>query len=100
MNLIRPEEVEAIKAKSIPQSVFDAFNEIIVKHWDGRASIFTTEEVVQHITKKARITSDRLYANHWLDVEQAYREVGWVVEFDKPGFNENGASTYEFRKQK
>ena len=48
-------------------------------------------------TAKAR---QELFDNHYLDIEPAYRNAGWKVEFDKPGYNETYDSYFVFSKKK
>ncbi len=44
------------------------------------------------------VTSTTVCDNHWLDVEDVYREAGWVVEYDKPGYCESYEATFTFKK--
>lgn len=101
---ISPDEVVGEKRKHIPDFVIQAFNELIAKHFDGRASTFGIKEVEAAVLRlwngdnpKIR---EQMYAEHWLDVEDIFREQGWSVEFDKPGYNESGESTFTFRPRK
>ena len=94
---IKPSEVDALKQKSVPEEVFDAFNELIVeKIQHGRATI-KQEDVVDRIVKKLPET-DRpmIFNNGWLDVEPVYRAAGWSVSYDKPGYNESGSAFFTF----
>lgn len=108
---IKPEEVVAEKARSsIPPEVFDAFNQAITIHWHEGQATFTQREVIDAITLKMRSAQPsiscehpdkivgRIFANHWLNVEDVYREAGWSVEYDKPGYNETYAATFTFKK--
>ena len=100
---IKPDEVADHKRKVvIPEKVFEAFNELIAKHWNGRTARFAQDEVVELILKKyARsktVTRSSIFDNHWLDVEPVYREAGWKVVYDSPAYNETYASTFQFTK--
>lgn len=95
---IKPDDVTQKKTSTIPDVVFDAFNETIAKHWDGRVARFEQREVVALITAKG-ISSTDAYAKKYLDVEESYRAVGWSVEYDRPGYNETYEPTFTFQRR-
>lgn len=94
---IRPNEVEKAKAQSFPDAVIESFNELIKRHFTGRSATFTQDEVVKLIASKGLKRKD-IFDNHWLDVEPTYRDIGWKVEFDKPGYNEDYDAMFTFTK--
>ena len=110
---ISPDGVIELKKFLLPDEVFTAFNKMIAKNWDNGHSKFKQDEVIDEIIRlkpsglpqpsdtggnnKAR---EYIYDNHWLDVEVIYREEGWDVTYDKPGYNETYAATFEFRKKR
>ena len=97
---ITPSEVASRKAQILPAFVLDAFNEVIAKHWNGRSSTFEQDEVVAELlAKDLTATRDDVFNNHWLDVEPCYREAGWTVSYDRPGFNESYSATFTFRRK-
>lgn len=95
---ITPKEVTLLKVSTIPDEIFEAFNELIVENFDGRSACFSEKKVVALIVKKG-ISSKDAYGNHWLDVEPIYRKAGWKVEYDKPGYNESYDATFTFSKK-
>jgi len=100
---IKPSDVVELKRKVvIPEKVFDAFNELIAKYWTGSSARFTQDEVMRLVLKKfARtnnVTRRSVYDNRWLDVEPIYREAGWKVVYDRPGYNESYEPTFAFSK--
>lgn len=101
MKPIRPDEVIEKKQQYLPPEVFEAFNELIVKHWNGVYASFGYEEVAKLIAKKLNFkSSNTVYDENLLDVEDVYEEVGWHVETDQPAFNETYPSTFKFSKKK
>lgn len=103
---ITPDEAHAkyLSADRFPPEVFDAFNELIEKNWTaGGVATFTQEAVVTLILGKllirANATREKIYVNKWLDVEDAYRQKGWDVNYDKPGYNESYAPTFTFKRR-
>lgn len=100
---ITPDEVVAHKAAVvIPEKVFDAFNELIAQHWNGRDATFKKNDVVDLILAKyaesESVTMNSIYGNNWLDVEPIYREAGWDVVYDRPGYNESYDAKYIFKR--
>jgi len=105
---ITPEEVVEKQEQIIPEEVFQAFNNLIAKNWNGSRSTFKKEDAIQEILKtppklltckppagkRQTIISER-----WLDIETVYRSAGWKVVYDAPGYNENYDATFEFSKK-
>jgi hypothetical protein len=74
--------------------VIESFNELIAKDlYKGEATVKQTE-VVDLILKKMGgediIKRDKIFKNHWLDIENLYRQSGWNVEYDKADWNVGG----------
>lgn len=97
---IKPHEVVAAKITTIPNGVIEAFNELIVKNWNGRSATIRQDDIVCLIKYKiAHVSSQDIYTKHWLDVEQLFESAGWKVEYDKPGYNESYPATFKFSKK-
>lgn len=93
---LSPSEVAKAKIDAIPDGVIEAFNELIAKGFDGKTATVRQDAAVKLICKKMKVRSDKVFENDWLDVEPYFRRVGWTVNYDKPGYNENYEATYEF----
>lgn len=108
---IKASEVIQAKLQTIPNEVLEAFNELIVKNFDGYQSTIKQNEAISLIIAKTRSEESsmndwypekikkHIYDNHWLDIEDIYRKEGWLVEFDKCGFNETYESFWTFTKK-
>lgn len=100
---ISPEEVATLKTKIIPEEVIEAVNELIASRFSNGYANFTQKDLVALIKKKFKehgkeAPSDKLIMDeHWLDFEDIYREEGWKVFYDKPGYNESYNATFEFK---
>src|SRR5882724_6494617 len=102
---LSPDDVIIQKQSIIPDVVIDCFNELIAQHYGGGSSTFKQTEVADLICQRMRQGnhdfSDRIiYDKHWLDVESIYREKGWIVEYDKPGFNESYDATFTIKRRR
>ena len=110
---IRPDDICEIKVKLIPDYVIDAFNELIAADYTNGRSTVMQDTVVELIVSKRYAMDDtvtsseeerrckkEIYEKGWLNVEEIYRAQGWVVVYDKPGFNESYPARFEFSRSK
>jgi hypothetical protein len=98
---ISPDEVVKAKGGIIPNFVYQAFNNLIAKYWDGRSAVVKQPEVVGYIVKLCPNAIGRpdVFDKGWLDVEEVYRAAGWKVKYDKPGYNESYDAYFVFSKE-
>lgn len=89
---------EALKIRKenrngIPNLVFEVVNELLLtKPRKNNKIIITQDEILKELTGDkdcGRFSRQEVFDNGWLDFEDIYREVGWKVTYDKPGYNEN-----------
>ena len=95
---IKPEDVDTVKAATLPPEVFDVFNTAIIKSWDGTKSKIYQNEVADALCEVLEITMDEIFRRKYLDVESAYRANGWSVTYDKPGYCETYQAYFVFSK--
>jgi len=57
---ITPSEITKAKKEAIPDEVFDAFNELIAKHWNGHSATIKQTEVANLIASKLDIKRQAL----------------------------------------
>ena len=93
---ITPKQALAQVDTTIPDGVFEAFNELIVKHLRNGVATFKQKDVAKLIAKKTGESQRDIFDNGWLDVEESYRKMGWKVSYDKPGLHETYEPTFEF----
>lgn len=95
---IRPED--AVHAKIIPEAMFDAFNEEIVQNMEssGEARVTQLYVLSRFLAKEPNVTKEEVFQKKWLDVEDAYRAVGWRVEYYKPGRGDAWEAFFLFRR--
>ena len=94
---IKPDEIPEHKATQIPDEVFNVFNELILENiGTGRAATILQNDVLDRL-KDVGIDRREAFKKGWLDVEGAYRREGWVVMYDKPGYNEDYPATFTFK---
>ncbi len=96
---ISPDEVGLAKVVATPDEVFQAFNTLIALNYVGGYSTVKQDDVMELLEATSLVRAD-IFKNGWLNVEEAYRSVGWTVEYDKPAYNESYPATFTFRKKK
>ena len=104
MKPISPEKVEQIRIHEMPEAIVQATNELIVRSWNGSSATLKVKEIVDQYFRVSgeedtAKTRKQLFDKHYLDIEPAYREAGWKVEFDKPGYNESYDAYFVFSKK-
>jgi hypothetical protein len=92
---IAPSEARKTFINNIPGFVIESFNELIVENLNGRYATVLQKEAVTRIKKK--MPDGERFNDRWLDIEDVYRANGWVVKYDKPGYNESYEPSFEFK---
>lgn len=98
---IKPTEVASAKKKLVPDYVIEAFNELIAENFVDEESTFGQDRVVARIMSMNReLTRREIFDRGYLDVESLYRNAGWSVVYDKPGYNETYDATFTFKRKR
>lgn len=92
---LAPNEVVEAKRELIPDVVIETFNTLLAERGASGYTTIYQDEVVAQLEEQGLTQSD-IYGHHWLDVEDVYREAGWKVEYDKPGYNETYRAFFRF----
>lgn len=95
---ITPDEVKHI----IPDFIIEAVNKLIKEKWNGSEAIIEQNEIMDIVSSDSewddRPSRMTVYNNKWLDIEDIYRDAGWNVEYDKPGYCETYNAYFKFTK--
>lgn len=88
---ISPTDVADARVKIIPEYVYKAFNELIVRNFKRAARPIRVpiEDVIPLIISYATapITRADLYKSGWLDIESVYESAGWKVTYNSDDKN-------------
>lgn len=96
---ITPTEAKRNKLRVIPPEVLEAFDELITKNLRGSTAKVIQKEVIDLIEQKLHINHEQ-FVFAWLDVEPLYKDAGWEVTYDKPGYNENYLASFNFTEKR
>ena len=100
-NAINPNAIKVLQNDSIPGFVIEAVNKLIIQNLKGGSVTLLQKDIVTAIIKQAkpkRISKDKIFDSGWLDFEDIFREAGWDVYYDKPGYNEDYDAYFRFSK--
>lgn len=97
---ISPVEAENKHRGTIPDSIINAFNKLIIKHYKPISKQDEVLDMVCGDPDSGMLTKDEIFDNHWLDIEDIYREQGWDVKYDKPAYNETYDAYFVFSVKK
>lgn len=104
---ITPDEIGSKKKELIPDFVIQAFNTLIAKNWNTRQAKVKQDGVIEQIIfnygEKFREMPDdirqKIFDNKWLDVEEIYRDAGWIVNYYRPAYCETFQAYYIFKRK-
>ena len=95
---ITPEEVRARRIDFIPSIIFETINTMICEKFDGKSATLRQNDILNEVCNECSgLTRQEIFKKHYLDIEPFYREQGWKVEYDKPGYNESYPATFTFK---
>ena len=93
---IAPGDVAETKAALLPDGVIETWNALIAKNFtNGRTHVQQNEAVVT-LMEKMSVDRQYVFEMKWLDIEEVYREQGWLVAYDKPAYNESYEASFTF----
>lgn len=95
---MKPEEVGDVQRSVLPAAVFDAFNAEIAGSFGSGSARVMQNKVANRIAAAMGIERQEVYDKHYLDVEEAYRDEGWNVEYEKPAYNESYEAFFVFKR--
>lgn len=95
---ISPEEALEVKVELvIPEEVYIAVNGLIAQNLHRDRATVLQKDIVEKLVQSG-MNKNEIFARKWLDVEDSYREAGWDVMYDKPGYCETYDAYFEFKK--
>jgi hypothetical protein len=96
-----PDDAKKHKAEWLPNEVIESVNELLAKNFrDGTITIKQKDLEAQILTKMPHLVSKDLYDRNYLDIEESFRQSGWDVHYDKPGYDESYDAYFEFKPKR
>ena len=90
---ITPKEV--VDNHKIPDIVIESTNELLIQNWTGKDAIIKLDDLINRMNYKGNTLSrGELNSKRHLDIEDTYRKIGWVVEFESPDRDSSNFDAY------
>ena len=97
---ITPDQAHERRQQTLPAAIIDVFNELIARNYNGRTATVSQDEAADLIAERLSISRQQVFDLHYLDVESFYREAGWDVKYDSPGYADaNFPPYFQFRRK-
>lgn len=96
---ITPEEAVELSKEVIPPEVLNTVNRLITEKLQRGKAFILQKEIIAALVE-AGMDESEIFRKHWLDFEDMYRDSGWGVTYDKPGWNESYDASFKFEPQK
>ncbi len=97
---ITPEDAFRALGTSIPAEAVSAWNDLIVKKFNGESAVILQKEAVAALRAATSFTSEEIFERRLLDIEGLFESYGWRVIYDKPAYNETYEAKFTFEKKK
>lgn len=96
---ISPEEASMEKLL-MPDAVIETWNRLIAMKFNGDNTVtIVQDEIVPALVAATGVKRQDVFDLGWLDIENLYHEAGWIVEYNKPDYNEKGPRFFTFKKK-
>lgn len=93
------DEASAQRMEDIPDAVVEVFNILIKENLRGSMAVVLQRDAVSRILAAVpTVERGEIFDRGWLDVEPLFRQAGWGVVFDKPGYNETYEASFKFTR--
>lgn len=100
MEPIRPSEARKEIKKALPAFVIEAVNILIVSNLDSNDHANFTYDELEEKIQELNPDKESEFNRAWLDVEDIFRDYGWKVVVDNPGYCETYKGNYTFSPKK
>lgn len=92
---VTPDEASDMKMVNIPDVVIETVNRLLAENMRLGRAVIKQKDLVDELVSGG-LDKGEIYDRGWVDFEDLYREYGWKVHYDKPGWNEDYPAFWEF----
>ncbi len=94
------EALKELNKQRVPGFVVEIVNQMLTEGSDRSSIVIRQDDVITQILNRGHVgvTRGAIFDNHWLDFEDIFREGGWKVTYDKPGYGDSYAAYWRFEK--
>lgn len=96
VSVLGPNEMIEQWQMALPNEVIEAFNEMLVRHFNGTTAKILEKDLLAEIKKKG-IPQHQVREQQWLkQTQELYKEQGWKVAHKTPGWDDDFHSYFYF----
>lgn len=88
---------EASNEAKIPDFVIIGINNAIKNNFIKSGFRITQDEIISEIQKISDTERNTIFDKHWLDIEELYKDYGWIVTYESPDRDENFKPYFQFK---
>lgn len=96
---LSPSEVGQAQIAALPDFVIQSVNACLART-TGTIRTVKRDDIISEIQLRHECERAQIFAQRWLDFEDAFREVGWDVQYCKPDYTEDFPPYFEFRPKR
>lgn len=84
---LSPADVVKRSSQTFPPEVIECFNQLILEKWNGTQAQVNQKEALERISQVLKTTTQNILDSGYLDIETAFRKVGWSVRYEKGDYS-------------
>lgn len=97
VTVLSPNEMIEQWQLALPDEVIEAFNEMLIKHFNGADAKILEKDLLAAVKKKG-VSQQQVEDQRWLQqTRQLYEEQGWKVDHKTPGWDDDFDSYFYFQ---
>lgn len=96
---ISPSEITTKQIEMIPDRIIEVWNTMLAQKFNGTSATVYQREIISAIQAAWDADERYILTQGWLDIEEIYRQVGWMVEYVKRGIGDNFESHFIFTRK-
>ena len=95
---LSPQDIDDDLINIIPPVVVTAVNNLLKRRYrNGQRVVLTQDDIIAEIRKlRNDISREEIFYKNWMDFERLFDMAGWIVSYEKPGYNEPGEAYFTF----
>lgn len=92
-----PAQAKVEKINTIPWMIIEATNQLLAEKYNAASIRIDIDKIIARAI--ALDTTDKLnqhdiFKNHWMDIEDVYREQGWIVVHESSDYTDSRQYSY------
>ncbi len=97
---ISADKIIAHRAQYFPDEVIGTVNQMLIRKFNmsSRRAVIPEDELVDLMVQKG-LKREEIFANNWLDFEQVFGDVGWIVTYNRQHPDDPDGNFFTFTRE-